>query len=91
MQEIINLAKVHEWVVETRDGRIPIAIVAFFSNSSSSQGAPACDGFYQYVPETRALLRFSRVDGEWIRKKLGKVTWLSSTAYRLDEDEEESQ
>lgn len=91
MQEIINLAKVHEWVVETKDGRIPIAIVAFFSDSSSSQGAPACDGFYQYVPETRALLRFSRVNGEWLRKKLGKVTWLSSTTYRLDEDEEESQ
>jgi len=83
MHEIISLAKLHEWVVETKDGKIPIAIVAFFSNSS--QGKPTCDGFYQYTPETRDLQRFTKVNGGWLQKRLGKVTWLNSTRYRLDE------
>jgi hypothetical protein len=31
MLEIISFAKMHEWVVDTKDGKIPIAIIAFLS------------------------------------------------------------
>jgi len=84
MHEIISLAKLHEWVVETKDGKIPMAIVAFFSDSKSNQGTPRCGGFYQYTPETRNLRRVTRVNGEWVQTKLGRVTWINPTTYRLD-------
>lgn len=80
MHEIISWAKFHEWVVETKDGKIPIAIVAFFSD----QERPGCDGFYQYTPETRDMRRFIRMGGGWSWTQIGKVTWINSTTFRLD-------
>lgn len=82
MRQIIALANLHEWVVETKSGRIPLAIVAFFSKPDRE--VPSCDGFYQYTPETRDLLRFVREGDAWLRQDLGKVTWLDANTYRLN-------
>jgi hypothetical protein len=83
MQRIIALANIHEWTVDTKGGKIPIAIIAFFSTSTDPAN-PTCDGYYQYVPETRALLKWSHTGGDWLRETMGTVTWLGDTSYRID-------
>jgi hypothetical protein len=83
MRKIIELAKTHEWVVSTPRGKVPIAIVAFFSNSTDPRN-PSCDGYYQYTPETRTLEQWAQTQDGWRPKKLGTVTWLKNGTYRLD-------
>jgi hypothetical protein len=82
LQKIIALANTHEWVVNTKDGKIPLAVVAFFSTSGGSESK--CDGFFQYTPETRELIRFTKTPGEWLRTDIGKVTWIDSVTYELN-------
>jgi hypothetical protein len=41
-----------------------LSIVAFFSRSKDP-GAPTCDGFYQYIPATRSMVRWTRMQGKW--------------------------
>jgi hypothetical protein len=84
MRKIISLANFHEWVVETKGGKVPIAIIAFFSRSDRDH--PSCDGYYQYTPETRALQEFSKTPDGWLRKELGTVTWINSTTYRINNE-----
>lgn len=82
MLEIISFANEHEWVVETKDGKIPIAIIAFFSKEDPAKAT--CDGFYQYTPETRELQQFTKTSEGWLREDIGKVTWVDSKTYRLN-------
>lgn len=82
MRQIIALAREHDWVVETKRGRVPLAIVAFFAKSGSVQGT--CGGFYQYTPETRELYRFVQTQQGWRREDMGKVTWLDKNTFRLN-------
>jgi hypothetical protein len=59
------MASVHEWVITTRShGQVLLSIVAFFSRSSNL-GVPTCDGFYQYIPATRSMVRWTRAQGKW--------------------------
>ncbi|MBN1205350.1 MAG: hypothetical protein JXB05_10535 [Myxococcaceae bacterium] len=83
MRSIIALANHHEWVVDTAEGKVPLAIVAFYSRSTDP-ASPTCDGFYQYTPETRELHEWIRTQDTWHPKKLGTVTWLDELRYRLD-------
>lgn len=83
MHKIISLANTHEWVVNTREGRMPIAIIAFYSKATDPSH-PTCDGFYQYTPETRELSQWIQTEGAWRPRKIGTVTWLDETHYRLD-------
>ncbi|WP_395811675.1 hypothetical protein [Archangium minus] len=83
MRKIIDLAKTHEWVVDTKEGRIPLAVIAFFSNTTDPEN-PTCDGFYQYTPETRTLDQWANTQEGWRRRKMGTVTWLSDRTYRVD-------
>lgn len=83
MRKIISLANTHEWVVNTRDGKVPIAIIAFYAKSPDTT-SPPCDGFYQYTPETRELSQWARTAEGWRGRKIGTVTWISPTEYRVD-------
>ncbi|KFE70085.1 hypothetical protein DB31_5127 [Hyalangium minutum] len=83
LKRIIAFANTHEWVVDTKDGKVPLAMVAFFSNSGG-EGA-RCDGFYQYTPETRELVKFTQTQGEWFREDIGRVTWVDEKSYKLNE------
>jgi hypothetical protein len=85
MRNIIALANYHEWTVNTREGKVPLAIVAFFSKSTDP-ASPTCDGFYQYTPETRSLDQWIHKEDTWAQKRVGTVTWLDETHYRLDVD-----
>jgi hypothetical protein len=85
MRKIVSLANTHEWLVDTKEGKIPLALIAFFSRSADAS-SPTCDGFYQYTPETRSLDQWAPTQRGWARKKLGTVTWLDETNYRIDAD-----
>ncbi|WP_244222130.1 hypothetical protein [Corallococcus exercitus] len=80
---IESMATVHDWEVLTREGRIRLSIVAFFSRSRDAS-APTCDGFYQYVPATREMMLWTRTGGRWKQESHGTVTWLDERTYRLD-------
>ncbi|RKH39879.1 hypothetical protein D7X12_22355 [Corallococcus sicarius] len=78
-----EMARVHAWAIETRDSKVLLSIIAFFSNARDAEH-PTCDGFYQYVPATRDMLKWTRAAKGWDRETLGTVTWINTTTYRLD-------
>ncbi|MCY1032905.1 MULTISPECIES: hypothetical protein [Corallococcus] len=78
-----EMARMHAWAIETRDSKVLLSIIAFFSMSGDAEN-PTCDGFYQYVPATRDMLKWARADKGWTRETLGTVTWINTTTYRLD-------
>jgi hypothetical protein len=84
VRAIVEAAKAHGRVVETKEGSIPVAIIAFFSNSSDPE-SPSCDGFFEYSLQTNKLVRWSPDEhGHWSEKKAGAVTWFSETRFRID-------
>lgn len=65
MRFIEAMASIHEWVIATRNhGQVLLSIIAFFSRSKDP-GVPTCDGFYQYIPATRSMVRWTRMQGKW--------------------------
>lgn len=70
----MDMARMHALVAETGDKKVPLSIIAFFSNSKDGQ-TPSCDGFYQYVPATRELLQWDNPSGGWRKKSIGVVNW----------------
>lgn len=65
MRFIEAMASIHEWVITTRNhGQVLLSIVAFFSRSKDPE-APTCDGFYQYIPATHSMVRWTRMQGKW--------------------------
>ncbi|WP_338278338.1 hypothetical protein [Corallococcus caeni] len=78
-----EMARLHAWAIETKDSKVLLSIIAFFSNSRDAEH-PTCDGFYQYVPATRDMLKWTRSASGWDRETLGKVSWINDTTYRLD-------
>jgi hypothetical protein len=83
IQFIVAMAAEHGVVVKTHTGAIPISIVAFYSKSSEMNN-PSCDGFFQYVPGTGELLRWTNSQGTWSHELTGRVVWLDATTYRID-------
>lgn len=82
-----SMANAHGLVAKAGNRTIPLSVIAFFSNSKDAQ-APTCDGFYQYIPATRELMRWSSTSGEWMGKKMGTVKWTSSTAFTIEREQE---
>ena len=78
-----EMANLHAWAIETKNSKILLSIIAFFSNSADPE-RPSCDGFFQYVPATREMLKWTHTQGIWTREELGTVTWLNEKTYRLD-------
>lgn len=81
---IVSMGALHGWAVETKTGKVPLATVAFFSNSNDFEH-PTCDGFFEYIPVTGELLKWT-VDsqGEWRKELTGTVTWTDESTYRID-------
>ena len=81
---LVNVARIHGEYLETKEGRIPVGIVAFFSNSPSP-GPTDCDGFFEYGLGGRDVVRWTPDGrGTWRRESAGTVTWLSRTRFRFD-------
>jgi len=86
VRAIIEVAQVHGRAVETKDGTIPVAIIAFFSNSYRPE-APSCDGFFEYSLHTNVLMRWAPdALGHWSGKRAGTVKWFSETKFRIEFD-----
>jgi hypothetical protein len=84
VRAIVEAARAHGRVVETKDGSVPVSIIAFFSNSYSPE-SPSCDGFFEYSLTTNTLMKWQPDEqGHWSGKKAGTVTWLSETKFRID-------
>ncbi|WNG40836.1 hypothetical protein F0U61_49435 [Archangium violaceum] len=76
-------ASIHDWEINLKNSKVRLSIIAFFSNSKDP-AAPNCDGFHQYIPATRELMTWSRIDGYWERTDYGIVSWLNDKTYRLN-------
>jgi hypothetical protein len=53
------------------NGSVQLSAVAFFSNDVES---PRCDGFYQYLPLTGQILKWTRVT-RWMCEQTHRVEW----------------
>lgn len=71
MSFILNHGFAHGFEHETQDGSVRISAVAFFSNDPD---APRCDGFYQYIPLTRQVLKWTRTS-QWECTQKYWVDW----------------
>jgi hypothetical protein len=78
----IAMANAHTLLVEVGDRTIPLSVIAFFSNSKDSQN-PTCDGFYQYIPATSELKKWTNVGGRWTDKRIGTVNWINDTEVNI--------
>ncbi|RYZ37958.1 MAG: hypothetical protein EOO71_26040 [Myxococcaceae bacterium] len=79
----VAMADVHGLSVDTRTGPVPLSIIAFFSKGHDTT-QPTCDGFFQYVPATGQIIRWtSREGGRWQRKQIATLRWLDDTNYRI--------
>lgn len=78
---VIKLARIHGKFVETSEGRIPVGIVAFYSNSYAPS-PPSCDGILEYRWGSTEVVRWTRDEqGVWRREKAGTVTWLNESTF----------
>jgi hypothetical protein len=83
LRALINVARIHGRFIDTKEGKIPVGIVAFFANTYSP-GAPVCDGFFEYRMGSTELLKWTPDEqGKWRREKVGTITWTSDTTYRF--------
>ncbi|WP_434385191.1 hypothetical protein [Melittangium boletus] len=72
---IVEQGAVHGFSAKAEDRQVPLSIVAFYSRSE--RGNPTCDGFFQYIPLTRQLLKWSVGDGgTWKDEEYGRVEWV---------------
>ncbi|WP_239014728.1 hypothetical protein [Archangium violaceum] len=80
---IVDMGRIHGFEVQTKKQKVPLSIVAFFSNNKP----PRCDGFYQYAPLTGQILKWT-VDerGMWDRKSTATVIWTDSESYRIEKN-----
>ena len=69
---IVNRALEHGFEAETKHGKIKLSMVAFFSNDFEK---PTCDGFYQYIPATHQILKWTHEQGRWECRQTHLVAW----------------
>jgi hypothetical protein len=79
------MANAHGLVAEAGSRRIPLAAIAFFSNSQDAQH-PTCDGFYQYIPATQELMKWLTEEGDWRMEKVGTVRWINATRFIITKE-----
>jgi len=79
----VDMARVHALVSDVSGKKVPLSIIAFFSNSSDGE-TPSCAGFYQYVPATGELLQWARSAGSWKKKRMGAVNWSLDGTFSID-------
>ncbi|MFY0563167.1 hypothetical protein ACN28E_04935 [Archangium lansingense] len=81
----IAMANAHALTVEAGGRTIPLSVVAFFSNSKDSQNS-TCDGFYQYIPATSELQKWTNTSGDWKGKRIGMVNWINDTEFTITKE-----
>jgi hypothetical protein len=69
---IVGEAGEHGFEAETKHGKVKLSIVAFISNDFEG---PTCDGFYQYIPATHQILKWTREQDRWVCRQTHLVAW----------------
>jgi hypothetical protein len=82
IEAIVSEGRSHGFASTTKDGVRVLSIVAFFSNHLEN---PTCDGYYQYVPATGKLFKFTNEEGSWSCRQTGIVTWTDGTHFSVTE------
>lgn len=81
---VVNVARIHGSFVETREGKVPVGIIAFFSNSYAPDRS-GCDGFFEYELGNGEVVKWMPDErGGWSAEKVGTVTWTDKTRFRFD-------
>jgi hypothetical protein len=83
IQDIVSKGLIHGFEVETKDRKVQLAVIAFFSNSNDLAN-PSCDGFFQYIPLRGQLLKWTNTRGEWRCQQTGTVKWLNAVDFRIE-------
>jgi hypothetical protein len=81
---IVSAGQEHGFEASTRTGKVRLAVIAFFSNSSQ-HGQPACDGFFQYIPLTGQILRWSNTGRGWSCEQTGAIVWDDAVSFHIEE------
>lgn len=72
---VVQIANMHGGFVETKEGKLPVGVIAFVSNSYIAR-PDSCDGFYEYTHGSTEVVRWSPdEEGRWRRVKAGTVIW----------------
>lgn len=69
---IVDQGVEHGFEAETKQGRIVLSVVAFFSNDFEK---PMCDGFYQYFPATHQIWKWAHGEDGWECRQTHLVVW----------------
>lgn len=79
----IKAARIHGPYADTAEGRVPIGVIAFYSNSYPPS-AKACDGFYEYVWGSNMVLQWTPDrEGGWRKTKAGTVRWFNEVDFEF--------
>lgn len=83
LSAVVKVAKIHGKFAETKEGKVPVGVIAFFSNSQTPQPG-RCDGFYEYTWGSPEVVRWTPDgQGAWHAMKAGTVTWTSDTDFEF--------
>ena len=77
---IAAMGSLHGFAAETQAGRIPISIIAYFSRSNDPS-SPACDGFFEYIPLTGTVTKWTHTGSTWAQERIGVIEWINEEKY----------
>ncbi|HSP80505.1 MAG TPA: hypothetical protein VLQ93_18375, partial [Myxococcaceae bacterium] len=80
---IVEVGRRHGFEVETRAGKVWIAVVAFYSDTNQP-GSPTCDGFFQYIPLASQIRKWSNTGHSWSCEQIGTVRWRDQSTFRIE-------
>ncbi len=81
--DIVSKGSIHGFEVETKDRKVQLSVIAYFSNSNDFKN-PTCDGFFQYIPIKGQLLKWTNTRNEWHCQQTGTVKWLNAVEFRVE-------
>lgn len=82
---IAQMGLIHGFENDTRDGKVRLAIIAFFSTSNDFE-SPSCDGFFEYIPATTELVKWNHSQNDWLSDYLGLVKKRADGSYFIEKN-----
>jgi hypothetical protein len=80
---IVKMGLAHGFETHTRDGKVRLAVIAFFSNSNDFEH-PSCDGFFEFIPATAEMLKWIHERDDWHMERVGFVRQLVDGGFSLE-------
>lgn len=81
IRAIVALGRKHGFVTKVQDKEVRLGVIAFFSNGSYDN--PTCDGFFEYIPATEKMSRWTVKNGQWTPDHYADVVWTSPFDYTI--------